>query len=111
MRLREPRRGFGLAWGGNLGTEVSHTNAPTRRHRDLDAALEAEAETYGEAPHAESAAGWAPVTPQLLRKVHDGLLRHFNDHSQFSTIGDATQTNTPARPVDVERAQRFEGRT
>ncbi len=110
MRLREPRRGFGLAWGGDLGAEVSQTNAPTRRRRDLDAALEAEAEIYGAAPHAESAARWAPVTPELLRKVHDGLLRHCNDHSEFSTIGDTTQTSAPARMVDVEAAQRFEGR-
>lgn len=78
--MREPRRGFGLAWSGDLGSEVSRTNAPTRRHQDLDAALETDAETYGAAPHAESVAGWAPVTPELLRKVHDGLLRHCNDH-------------------------------
>lgn len=66
MRLSPPRTGFALAWQGDLGQVDGHE--PTRRRWQpvLDA-LEA-------CESAPSAPGeYAPVTPELLRTIRDGL--------------------------------------
>lgn len=72
MRLSPPRAGYSLAWGGDLGDMATFANWSTRRRRDLDAALDAETNAYGAAPAAASP-GWAPVTPNLLQRVREGL--------------------------------------
>lgn len=72
MRLHRPRTGFVLAWGGDLGEMGKFANWPSKRRRDLDAALDAETNAYGAAPAAASP-GWAPVTPNLLQRIREGL--------------------------------------
>lgn len=71
MRLRPPREGFCLAWGGDVGLELAR-NGPTWRRPDLQAALDAEAATY-DTPPAQAAAEWAPITSDLLERIRDGL--------------------------------------
>lgn len=77
MRLHRPHLGFVLAWGGDLGEMGKLANWPTRRRRDLDAVLNAEATVYGTAP-AASSAGWAPATADLLERVREGLSRYLD---------------------------------
>lgn len=75
MRLHRPHAGFVLAWGGDLDEMGRCADWPTKRRRDLDAALDAEAAAYGRPPPAATSAGWAPPTPDLLQRVREGLSR------------------------------------
>lgn len=77
MRLRPPRAGFNCAFSGDLGDMATFANWPTKRRRDLDAALNAETAAYGTAP-VPAAAGWAPVTPDLLERIREGLSRNLD---------------------------------
>lgn len=69
MRLSRPREGFVLAWRGDLGQ--ADEDEPTRRRWQpvLDAL-----EAFESAPSCPSVRGeYAPVTPELLRKIRAGL--------------------------------------
>lgn len=70
VRLRPPRAGFSLAWGGDLGDMDTHAS---KRRRDLNAALSGE-EAAGSTSVGFSAE-WAPVTAGLLERIRDGLSR------------------------------------
>ena len=63
MRLHRPHAGYVLAWGGDLDEIGECADWPTKRRRDLDAALDAEAAAYGRPPPAATSAGWAPRLP------------------------------------------------
>lgn len=71
MRLSRPREGFVLAWRGDLGHAGEDEPTRPRWQPVLDAL---EAFESASAPSCPSAAGeYAPVTPELLRKIRDGL--------------------------------------
>lgn len=74
MRLSPPRAGYSLAWGGDLGDMATFANWSTRRRRDLNAALHAEAASFDTEP-ASCPAEWAPVTRDLLERIREGLSR------------------------------------
>ncbi len=79
MRLRPPRPGYGLAWGGDLSPEIAESDVDTRRRRGLDTALVAETDSYRQpGPVCE----WAPTSTELLARIRDALQQLRANESQ-----------------------------